>query len=65
MLCLYTESLVATTEEVVVVKGLGVHVSSTSWVGLSSSVFLPQTIVGDIIINEGITMVREHSDFRT
>ena len=44
-------------EEVVVVRGLGVQVSSTSWAGLSSSVFLPHTVVGDLVINEGITMV--------
>ncbi|CAI8019076.1 Zinc finger protein-like 1 [Geodia barretti] len=60
-LCLYLIlSLVLSVcrEEVVVVRGLGVYISSTSWVGLSSSMFLPHTVVGDIIINEGVTMCR-------
>ena len=44
-------------EVVLVVQGFGVQISSTNWLGYTSSVFLPHTIVGDIIINEGITMV--------
>ena len=45
------------TEVVLVVPGLGVQISSSNWLGYTSSVFLPHTIIGDIIINEGITRV--------
>jgi hypothetical protein len=61
VLCLYLIlSLVLSVykEEVLVVRGLGVYTSSTSWAGLSSSVFLPHTVVGDIVVNEGVTMCR-------
>ena len=42
----------------VVVESLGVQVCTMYWWGSSSSLFLPHTIIGDIIINEAITMHR-------
>ena len=48
------------TEVVLTIQGLGIQISSTNWLGYTSSVFLPQTIIGDVIINEGITMVKTH-----
>ena len=48
------------TEAVLTIQGLGIQISSTNWLGYTSNVFLPQTIIGDVIINEGITMVKIH-----
>lgn len=42
---------------VLVIPGLGVQISSSNWLGYTSTVFLPHTVIGDIIINEGITRV--------
>ena len=48
-------------ESVIVVESLGVQVCTMYWWGYSSSLFLPHTIIGDIIINEAITMVTSNN----
>ena len=48
----------------IVVESLGVQVCTMYWWGYSSSLFLPHTIIGDIIINEAITMVTNNSPRR-
>ena len=54
----HTLTIPTHTDVVVIIQGLGIQ--STNWLGYTSSSFIPLTIIGDIITNEGITMVTKH-----
>ena len=46
------------SETVLVLGSLGLHLSVTYWCGYTRTLFVPHSLIGDIIINEAVTMVR-------
>ncbi len=60
-MCIHFISLIlcslSLSESVLVVGSVGLQLSTVRWCGYTTTVFIPHTLVGDVIINEAVTMV--------